>query len=79
MLRSGARTEGAVSPDGRVMGCYLHGLLASDGYRAALLGRVGSRAGAVLAYEALVEAALDELGRHLERCLDLDRLLALAR
>jgi adenosylcobyric acid synthase len=79
MLREGGVTDGAVSADGRVMGCYLHGLLASDGFRASLLGRIRARAGAALAYEARVEAALDELASHLERCLDLDRLLALAR
>ena len=78
MLRFDKGSDGAVSADGRVLGCYLHGLLAADGYREALLARIRGRAGARLAYEARVEAALDGLGRHLERCLDLDRLLALA-
>ena len=79
MLRRGARTDGAVSRDGRVMGCYLHGLLAADGYRGALLGRIGARAVPVAAHEARVEAALDALADHLERCLDLERMLELAR
>jgi adenosylcobyric acid synthase len=78
MLRLDPGTDGAVSPDGRVMGCYLHGILAADGFRRALLARICGRAGALLAYEARVEAALDGLARHLEECLDLDRLLALA-
>mgnify|MGYP000862341772 CR=1 FL=1 len=56
-----------------------HGLLAADGYRAALLGRICSRAGAAVAYEASVDTALDALATHLERCLDLDRLLSFAR
>jgi adenosylcobyric acid synthase len=71
--------DGARSADGRVMGCYLHGLLAADGFRAAFLGRIRGRAGHAVAYEARVEAALDALAEHLERCLDLDCLLALAR
>ena len=79
MLVAGAAADGAVSPDGRVMGCYLHGLLAADGFRSSLLGRIRSRTGSGLAYETRVEAALDELAAHLERCLDLDQLLALAR
>ena len=79
MLRDGATADGAVSADGRVMGCYLHGILAADGFRGALLGRIRARAGAALAYEARVEGALDELAAHLEHCLDLDRLLVLAR
>jgi adenosylcobyric acid synthase len=78
MLRMEAGTDGAVSADGRIMGCYLHGLLAADGFRHALLGRIRRRVGQKLAYEARVEAALDGLATHLERCLDLDRLLAIA-
>lgn len=79
MLRLDAATDGAVGADGRVMGCYLHGLFAADGFRGAFLGRIRARAGEALAYEARVEGALDALAEHLERCLDLDRLLALAR
>jgi adenosylcobyric acid synthase len=78
MLRLGEATDGAISADGRVMGCYLHGLLAADGFRHALLARIRGGAGQGIAYEARVEAALDGLAAHLERCLDLDRLLALA-
>ena len=39
MLRDGPCGWG-VSADGRVMGCYLHGILAADGFRGALLGRI---------------------------------------
>jgi adenosylcobyric acid synthase len=78
MLCGDDSNDGAMSADGRVMGCYLHGLLAADGYRAALLGRIRAREGTALAYEARVEAALNELAAHVARCLDLDRLLGLA-
>ena len=67
--------EGAVSQDGRVMGTYLHGLFAADGFRRALLGNAASPD---LAFEASVEAALDGLANHLESHIDIDRLLALA-
>ena len=72
------RAEGAVSPDGRVAGSYLHGLFASDRFRAAFLAGLGA-APSELAYEATVEATLDALAAHLEAHLDLDRLFALAR
>lgn len=78
-LRHEAGTDGAASPDGRVLGCYLHGLFAADGFRHAFLDRIRRRATAGIAYEAQVEAALDGLAAHLERCLDLDRLLRIAR
>jgi adenosylcobyric acid synthase len=78
-LRFGSRTDGAVSADGRVIGCYLHGLFAADAFRAAFLSRLRARADGTLAYEADVDAILDRLADHLERHLDVDGLLAAAR
>jgi adenosylcobyric acid synthase len=69
--------EGAVSRDGRVLGTYVHGLFAKDAQRGAWLARFAAGAPA-LDYEAGVEAALDALADHLERHMDLDRLLRLA-
>jgi len=78
MLRLGDRTDGAVSADGRVAGCYLHGLFASDAFRRAFLARLGG-APSSLAYEASIDAMLDRLADQLEANLDLDRILAAAR
>lgn len=78
MLRLGDREDGAVSIDGRVLGCYLHGLFASDDYRRALLSRVRPDRPGGLAYEDKVERTLDLLAEHLEAHLTLDRLLATA-
>jgi adenosylcobyric acid synthase len=75
-LGTGRDPEGARSPDGLVLGTYLHGLFASDAFRRAFLGNAADTA---TNYEAGVEAALDGLAAHLERHLDLDALLALAR
>jgi adenosylcobyric acid synthase len=77
--RAPGRPEGAVSADGRIMGCYLHGLFAADGFRQAFLGRIRARRASGLAYESEVEATLDALAAHLEAHLDLDRLLGAAR
>jgi adenosylcobyric acid synthase len=73
MLTLAGQPDGAVSADGRVMGCYLHGLFASDGFRAGFLGRQGG-----VAYEALVDGVLDRLADHLERHADTDRLWRIA-
>jgi adenosylcobyric acid synthase len=69
--------DGAVSPDGRIAGTYVHGLFADDRQRAAWLSRLGGAA-AGIDYEAGVEEALDGLAAHLARHVDLDRLLSLA-
>lgn len=71
------RAEGAQSRDGRVMGCYLHGLFAADAFRAAYLARLGKPVGAG-DYGATVQATLDALADHVAAHLDLDALLALA-
>ncbi len=69
--------EGAVSPDGRVIGTYVHGLFADDRQRAAWLARFGGTAN--ISYDSSVENTLDALAAHLAAHLDLDRLLKLAK
>ena len=71
------RLEGAISEDGRVMGCYLHGIFAADSFRRAFLGRLRQSRPAGVEYETRVEETLDALAAHLERSLDFDRLLAI--
>ena len=78
MLRLAGRKEGAVSADGLVAGCYLHGLFAGDRFRRAFLASLGAAAGSA-AYQHQVETTLDALARHLEHSLDLSALLAAAR
>ena len=70
--------EGATSPDGRVGGCYVHGLFADDRQRAAWLRRLGA-APSTLRYDLEVDGVLDRLADHLARHIDLDALLGLAR
>jgi adenosylcobyric acid synthase len=70
--------EGARSADGRVWGTYIHGLFSDDRQRSAWLGRLGGTASG-LNYEAGVDAVLDGLAAHMEKHLDLDGLLRLAR
>jgi adenosylcobyric acid synthase len=78
MLRLAAGADGAVSADGRVAGCYLHGLFASDRFRSAFIRSLGGRAGRSRFAER-IEATLDGLADHLEANLDLAALLAAAR
>ncbi len=76
-LTFGGQSEGAASPDGRVRGCYLHGLFASDGFRQAFLAELGATvAGAD--YGAGVEATLDALADHVTAHLDVAQIAELA-
>ena len=69
--------DGAVSADGRVSGCYVHGLFASDPFRGAFLNPLGNSQ-STLRYEASVDAALDEIANTLEQVLDADALQRLS-
>ncbi len=71
--------DGATSADGRVQGCYLHGLFNNNTYRTAWLQRMQPDARAERNYEAGVEQALDELAEGSCRHADLDTMLAAAR
>ncbi|HCP82668.1 MAG TPA: cobyric acid synthase CobQ [Octadecabacter sp.] len=72
------RQIGAASADGRIKGCYLHGLFASDPFRASYMASIGAPV-QTMHYDAGVDATLDALAQHLEDCLDVDRLFSLAQ
>lgn len=72
------KPEGAVSPNGRIMGSYLHGMFSDDGFRGAFLEARGASA-SQLSYSDVVEQTLDGLAAHLEQYLDVEGLLGLAR
>jgi adenosylcobyric acid synthase len=72
------RTDGAINANGQVAGCHVHGLFADDRQRSDWLQRIGADASAVR-YEDELEATLDALAEHVERHVDCDALLEIAR
>ena len=70
---------GAIDASGRVMGCYIHGIFASDGFRAAFLRHIGNADRVSIAYDQMVEDTLDKLADHMEANVDIDALLKSAR
>ncbi|MBL8705796.1 MAG: cobyric acid synthase [Rhodospirillales bacterium] len=77
---AGGRADGAVSGDGQVQGCYVHGLFADDGFRTAYLALLrAGRSTSGVRYEQQVDATLDALADHLERVVDVARVLRIAR
>ena len=69
---------GTVSEDGRLMGCYVHGLLTGDAFRREFLRSLGVTGAFGPAYEAAVDEALDAVADAFEEAIDIDRLLATA-
>jgi adenosylcobyric acid synthase len=70
--------DGAISPNGRVMGCYVHGLFTTTQQRRAWLALIGATSSG-FDYEAAIEQSLDAIARHIEAHVDLDYLLTLAQ
>ncbi len=79
MVEIGGQPQGAVSADGRIAGCYLHGIFSADGYRSSLLSSLRDGRRSDLNFEQGVEEALDALADHLAVHLDLERILEIAR
>ena len=77
-LEIGGKAEGSVSADGRVMGCYVHGIFSSDEFRRAFLSSLGAQAHA-FAFDAEIESAIDALASHVRKHIDVDRLLEIGR
>jgi adenosylcobyric acid synthase len=67
--------DGAVRPDGKVWGCYIHGLFANAALRRAWLSDLGWR-GADDALPPMIDlqTALDRLADHVEASLDMRQL-----
>ncbi len=75
---SDGRVDGAISADGRVVGCHVHGLFSEDGQRTHWMTRIGAGSAAI-SYESAVESTLDALGAHLGRHIDCEALMSIAR
>ncbi len=70
--------DGARNADGRVFGCYVHGLFDDSPQRALWLKRLGTSSEDI-DHSVRVERALDELAEELEKHLDIEKLLSIAR
>jgi len=80
LFKIGGRPEGAISADGLVMGTYVHGAFAADGFRSRFLAALGSSncTGSGAGFDYSIESALDGLARHLSDHLDMDLLTRIA-
>ena len=69
------RQQGAVSENGRIAGCYVHGLFALAGQRQGWINGVSNG----IDHDVIIDQALDELAAELERVVSIDRIIAIAR
>ncbi len=68
--------DGAISADGQIWGCYLHGLFANSAWRRAWLGQLGyDEETASASEDERVMASLDRLADTIEACLDFERAI----
>ncbi len=75
-FESGA-TDGAASANGRIAGCYVHGLFDAGAARAALLAPLGVQS-TLADHSTVVDALLDDVAAALERSLDIDAIARIA-
>ncbi len=68
------RPEGACSHDARVMGTYLHGLLANDRVRHKLLVRFGPSGEHLTRYDLWLDARIDKIANAMRPFIDTDFL-----
>jgi len=67
--------DGCMSADGRIWGCYLHGLFANTAFRRAWLAGLPSRSGTVIVDAPVsLDESLDRLADAAEAALDMKRL-----
>mgnify|MGYP000870980496 CR=1 FL=1 len=69
------RPDGAVSADGSVAGCYLHGLFHNDALRHVLLAALGRAETPFVSFDR--ERGYDRLAQHVRSHLDMERVWAL--
>jgi adenosylcobyric acid synthase len=71
-------TDGALSPDGRALGCHIHGLFHSPTFRSAFLARLGVQSNNEN-YAHRVELSLDAIAAQLERSIDIEMIAKISK
>jgi adenosylcobyric acid synthase len=78
MIRfDGGATDGAISANGRIAGCHVHGLFADPAFRAAFLAPLGAHSTGE-DHAAHVDRCLDEIADALQAALNVEAILRLA-
>ncbi len=76
-LRVNGELSGAASTNGKIRGCYLHGLFSADAFRQSFLASIGATTQHI-SYDSTVQSTLDALAEHMETHFDVEAFLGLA-
>ncbi len=71
--------DGGASKDGKVWGCYIHGLFANDGFRHAWLKSIGWQMQAISSQTVTFQVSLDNLADSVEASINLPELERIIR
>ena len=75
---SNGTPDGAITLTGQIMGTYLHGLFSNNSFRRYFLKNIGAKP-SNLDYDQEVENILDKLGDHMEKNVDIEAFISIAR
>ncbi|WP_182419060.1 cobyric acid synthase [Bartonella sp. HY038] len=74
----GGQQDGAASRDGKIWGTYLHGIFNQGVFRSKFLSGFGALSQGV-SQQSIIDDALNDIAAELERAVNIDQLLAVAR
>jgi adenosylcobyric acid synthase len=76
-LKVNNKSVSASSKDGKVQGCYIHGLFSNDAFRSDYIKSLGALASDIN-FNGTIDHTLNLLSSHIENFIDFDRLISLA-
>ena len=78
-MLDGARPDGAISEDGKILGTYLHGIFEAPEACTVLLRWAGLREPQTIDYRELRERAIERVADSVESHLDMQAILGLLK
>jgi adenosylcobyric acid synthase len=77
MFKNTHDSDGAISPNGLIQGCYIHGLFVEDKFRHSFLNNIKTRQQSSIYFETDIEMYLNHLADRFEEHLDIENFLNL--
>ena len=72
------KSVSAATSDGSILGCYIHGIFSNDTFRSNFIESLGATP-SNFNFNEKIDSTLDLLSKHVERHVNIDKLISLAR